>query len=206
MTNPYAPPPRGPRATGDDAGQDAGVGAQDTGTGTGTGTGEAPHGSSRSTPPGTPRPAGAQASPPQGPPDPTRPPPDPDAVRGASRQVMHFGLIMLASLVTAALPLPWQAAALVFALGAIVVGIRAMRAVWRSGVRGALVPVLGVGLVFAALMSISLATMLALWPLQVQRQDCLRDALTISAREACEVQFQDALTERLAQWGQGSTG
>lgn len=141
-----------------------------------------------------PRPPGAPVTPP-----PPRPAPDPEAVRAASRRVLHFGLLMLASLVTASLALPWQAAGLAFALAAVVMGARAMRAVWRAGLRGALVPVLAIGLAFAAMLSASLATMLVLWPVQVERQDCLRDALTISAREACEQQFQDALTERLEQ-------
>lgn len=110
---------------------------------------------------------------------------------------MHFGLLMLATLVAATLSLPWQAAALAFAIAAMVAGVIALRSVWRAGLRGALLPVLGMGLAFAALMSLSLVTMLALWPVQMQRQECLRDALTISASEACEAQYQDALQERL---------
>lgn len=119
---------------------------------------------------------------------------------------MHFGLAMLAALVTATLPLPWQAAGLAFAILAIVLGLRALRTVWASGMRGTLVPVLAVGLVFTTLMTVSLGTMLALWPLQLERQDCLRDALTITATEACETQFQQGLTERLEQIGQRPGG
>ena len=118
-------------------------------------------------------------------------------MRGASRQVTHFGLLVLAALVTSSLPLPWQVAGLVFAVAAIGVGIRALVAVWKAGLRGTLVPVLVVGLVLAGLMSISLTAMLALWPVQVELQDCRRDALTIAAREACEEQYQESLVERL---------
>ncbi|WP_250448645.1 hypothetical protein, partial [Actinotalea sp. C106] len=126
-----------------------------------------------------------------------RPPVDPEAAREASRQVMHFGLMMLATILAVSLPLPWQAAALAFALGAVVLGIRALRAVWRSGLRGALVAILGFGLGLAALLTLSLVTMLALWPVQMERQSCLRDALTISATTACEDQFQQRLDETL---------
>ena len=109
--------------------------------------------------------------------------------------MLHFGLLMLGSLVMASLPFPWQAAALVFAIAALVIGVRALIAVWRAGLRGALVPVLAIGLFFAAMLSASLTMMLALWPIQVENQQCLRDALTISAREACAEQMQDSLDE-----------
>lgn len=118
---------------------------------------------------------------------------------------MDFGLLMLATLVTAAMPLPWQAAGLAFAVATVVVGIRALQAAWRAGLR-TLVPLLGVGLAFAMLMSVALGAMLALWPLQVERQDCLRDALTISARETCEADFQESLQERLEQATRPSDG
>lgn len=140
----------------------------------------------------------------RGPHAPSRPgrgpqtPPDPEDVRRASRRVMDFGLLMLATLVTAAMPLPWQAAGLAFAVVTVVVGIRALQAAWRAGLR-TLVPLLGVGLAFAMLMSVALGAMLALWPLQVERRDCLRDALTISARETCEADYQKALQDRLEQ-------
>lgn len=105
---------------------------------------------------------------------------------------MHFGLAMLACLVTSTLPLPWQAGALAFALLAMVMGIRALRSVWVSGARGAMVPALSIGLAFAGVLTLSMVTSLALWPLQMERQDCLRDALTIAAQERCEADFRDA--------------
>ncbi|WP_024287077.1 hypothetical protein [Cellulomonas sp. KRMCY2] len=204
MSNPYAPPPGGSGARSPDPGPGGPAGSPDTPAdgarpdvrhpGGGTGP-DARH------PGGEQRPDVRQ---PGGPDSAPQRPADPEAVRAASRQVMHFGLLILATLLTASLTLPWQAAALAFAIGAIVVGIRAIRTVWRAGMRGTLVPVLAVGLALAALMSLSLVTMLALWPLQVDRQDCLRGALTISVREGCETAFQDALTARLEQaLGQG---
>ena len=86
-------------------------------------------------------------------------------------------------MVTTTLPLPWQAASLVFVVAALVVGIRALRFVWRAGLRGVLVPMLAVGLAFTALLSVSMASLLALWPVQLERQQCLQDALTIASQE-----------------------
>ncbi|HEY8719113.1 hypothetical protein, partial [Pengzhenrongella sp.] len=120
-------------------------------------------------------------------------PPDPLATRAASRLVMHFGLLLLASLLTSALPLPWQAASLGFMVAALVVGIRALSAAWRAGVRGVLVPMLAVGLALTALMAMVMASLLALWPIQLARQDCLQGALTISATEKCQVDFKNSV-------------
>lgn len=141
-------------------------------------------------PPGTVRPPA---------PTPPRPPVDPEAARAASRQAMHFGLLMLASMVTSSLPLPWQAAALVFAVAAVVVGVRALRAVWVSGLRGGLLVIVSVLLGLAGMTTVSLATMLALWPLQMERQECLHGALTIAAEERCNDAYDDALRSRLNQ-------
>lgn len=125
------------------------------------------------------------------------PPPDPESARAANRLIMHFVLLMLAALVTMALPLPWQAAALAFVVGAIVVGVRALRAAWRPGLRERLAPLLIFLLGFATLLALSLGLMLAFWPVQIERQQCLARAVTISAREACDARYQEALNERL---------
>lgn len=132
--------------------------------------------------------------------------PDPEAARAASRHIMHFGLLLLAAVVTSTLPLPWQAASLVFIVAALVVGIRALRSVWRAGLRGVLVPMLAIGLAFTALMSVSMASLLALWPVQLERQECLQGALTIAARESCQVDFQHTLEERLRELTRTRTG
>ena len=110
---------------------------------------------------------------------------------------MHFGLLLLATMVTSTLPLPWQAASLAFIVAALVVGIFALRSVWRAGVRGPLVPMLTIGLAFTALLSVATAGMLALWPVQLDRQHCLQDALTISANEKCQLDYQHTLEDRL---------
>lgn len=130
-------------------------------------------------------------------PDPPRKAPEPAELESATRKVMHFGLLMLASLVMFDRPLPWQAAALALVVAALVVGVRALIAVWRTGMRGVIIPALGVGLLLSGLMASTLTMMLAAWPITVERQECLAGALTISAKEGCESQYSDALQQSL---------
>lgn len=196
MSNPYAPPPPG-RAVGTQErpgpGGDARTDPPSGGPGPQQPAPPAPQGGS--TPQGGSAPQGGPGG--HGPAQPPRPPVDPEAARAASRRVLHFGLLMLATLLTSTLPLPWQVATLGFAVLALVVGVRALVQVWRSGLRGALVSVLAVGLAFAAMLAASTAGLIALWPVQMERQECLQGALTISATERCESDYRDALDDLL---------
>lgn len=119
---------------------------------------------------------------------------------------MHFGVMLLAAVMTNTLPLPWQAGSFLFLVAALVVGVRALVSVWRAGLRGVLLPVLALGLVFTALLSLSMIGLLTLWPVQMERQDCLRDALTIAAEERCEKAFDTTVEERLLDRGMGRSG
>jgi hypothetical protein len=118
-------------------------------------------------------------------------------VRATSRRILHFGVLLLAAVITSTLPLPWQAASLVFVGGALVVGVRALALAWRGGVRGAVLPMLGLGLASAGLVAVTVLSLLAVWPQQLERQECLAGAVTIAATERCEAQFRRALEERL---------
>jgi uncharacterized protein involved in response to NO len=133
-------------------------------------------------------------------------PPDPQTARAARRLILHFTLLILAALATASLPLPAQAAALLFSIAGIVVGARAMRVVWRPGLREELAPLLALGLAFAALLTLSLAATLALWPVQMEHQTCLSRALTLGARQDCETRYQESLTERLDELSRRGAG
>ncbi|KGM08409.1 hypothetical protein [Cellulomonas bogoriensis] len=134
---------------------------------------------------------------------PQRPAADPEKVRAASRQVLHFAVLMLATLVTSTLPFPWQVAAVAFALTTMVVGVRALVAVWTSGARGTMLAVVIAGLLLASMLATTMTAMVALWPLQMERQQCLDRALTISATQACERDYRDGLDERLNRLGGG---
>jgi hypothetical protein len=118
-------------------------------------------------------------------------------VRATSRRILHFGVLLLAAVLTSTLPLPWQVASLLFVAAALVVGIRALVRAWRGGVRGAVLPMLGLGLASAGLVAVTVLSLLAVWPQQLQRQECLADAVTIAATERCEAQFRRSLEERL---------
>lgn len=126
----------------------------------------------------------------------TRPEPDPAATRAAARQVLHFGLLLLAAVLASTLPLPWQVGALGFVVAAMVVGVRALARAWRAGVRGAVIPMLALGLFSAGLVALTVLSLLVVWPQQLARQECLATAVTISATERCEAEFRRAVEQR----------
>ncbi|MBO3083664.1 hypothetical protein [Cellulomonas fengjieae] len=123
-----------------------------------------------------------------------RTPPDPEGTARAARHTRLFGVLVLGSVLVATLPLPWQAASLVFALGGVAVGIRALVVAARAHSRS-LLPMLSVGVVIALSWTFLQAVQLAFWPVQQDLQDCLRSALTIEARTACESQYERDLEQ-----------
>lgn len=130
------------------------------------------------------------------PPAPPREPPDPDQVRRASRQLLHFWLLVLGAVVTFNLPLPWKAGALVLVGAALVVGGLALVTTWRARLPGLMLPMIVAGLGFAGLTGAAALSTIAMWPLVQDREECLRGALTVSAQAECEQAFQDGLAER----------
>jgi hypothetical protein len=139
-------------------------------------------------PPATARPQVARSS------APDRRPPDPELTARAQRLTRLFGVLVLSSVLVATLPLPWQAAALAFGLGALVVGVWALVVSGRARARG-LTPMIAVGVVIALFWSLLLGVQLALWPVQQDKQDCLQGALTITATNACDAQYLKDLDE-----------
>jgi len=126
------------------------------------------------------------------------PPPVPTDPEGAAQARGHartFGLLLLASAILGTLHVPWQALALPFIVAAVVYGIRAALTASRAHVRGALVPMLVVGIAISAVWAMVAGGMLLLWPLQAERQACLADALTHTARAQCEQDFRHGLEE-----------
>lgn len=122
---------------------------------------------------------------------------DLEAQRRAARHVTTFVLLLLAALAASMLPLPWQLGGLGFIAAALVAGTAALRAARRAGTRDQVAPLVVVGLVFTALMGITLGGSLLLWSAQTERQECLAAALTIQAEQRCEAQYQDAVEQRL---------
>lgn len=175
MGNPYAPPPERSRGAG------------------------APSGPPSAQEPVARPPSGTGPTPPE------RPGATPDQVRTAGRGVLRFGLTTMGALVATSLPLPWQAAGAVLSVLAVVLGVRAARAVWRTPpLRRPLLPLLVVGFAVAGASLVTSLTVVATWPIQQAYQDCLGRALTVSARQTCDTEFRDALAERLTPPGGSS--
>ncbi|EYR61775.1 hypothetical protein N866_16995, partial [Actinotalea ferrariae CF5-4] len=128
---------------------------------------------------------------------PPRRPEDPAAYDALRSRLGLFLLLLVASLLVLSLPLPFQAASVVFSAWAVVVGTRAVVAAWRAGIRRAAVPMAAALVGIAMWMTLSAGLQLALWPVLQERQDCLREALTTSAREACEDGYVQDVEDRL---------
>ena len=108
--------------------------------------------------------------------------------------MLAFGLLTIGVVLATGLPLPWQVLGMALCVVALVQGVRALRAVLRAGARRML-PAVTIGLAVCALFAVSSVSVLATWPVQVARQDCLERALTISARETCEAEYRQALED-----------
>jgi len=201
VSNPYAPPedrPSGSAAPGSRG--DAAPGTPP----------DAPHG-----PPHAPGPPGwVVAHPPRAPhpdqhgtPGHDRPPrgrsprdlrpPDPERVALVARHARTFAALLLAAVLTATFPVPWQVASLGFTVLALVVGLRTLVLAFRGRVRGPMTAMLAGGVAVAAFWLVTSLGMTLLWPAYLDRQECLTGALTVTARHDCESRFQDALQDRL---------
>ena len=126
---------------------------------------------------------------------PPRTPVDPEAARHATRSVMHFGLLMLATLITSTIALPWRLVSIVIALAALVVGIRALRRIWRAGLRGFLVVAMSAGVVMTFALALTTLAVIPVWQIEMDHQSCLDQAITLSATSACESDYRTAITE-----------
>ena len=134
---------------------------------------------------------------PVAPPPHETPAPDPEQVAAITRSARTFAALMLAAVLTSSFPVPWQAAGLAFTVLALVVGARALVRAVRARVRGALTGMLIGGVGLAAFWLVVSSAMALMWPLYLDRQECLAGALTISARQECETRFKESVDEWL---------
>lgn len=181
MSNPYAPP--------------------EPGTGAPPDRSTPPDRGAPPVPPGPRDPARRpQRQQPAGPPPAPVRPPDPEALARARRLSWSFSLLLLASIVAGTFPVPWVLVSFVLVVATLVVGVRAVLAVNRAGSANApLVAVLGVGL-FLCVASLLGAVQLALtWDLQLERQQCAAEAITVSAQTGCAASFEKGVEQRLQQ-------
>ncbi len=220
MSNPYAPPrPGGPVEDPPDGRPAAGADLpRGDGAGPRPADGHPPVVPPQGAPPQGAPPQGAppQGAPPQVGPPPggapwlrgtapvppaPKPPPDPEVIRAAGRTTLDVTVLILATLLTAGLALPWQLGAIPIGLVTIVLGIRSLRRLIRAGLgRSPLVLLLALGLGFTSLTVFGTASTLTIYSIQMDHQTCLANALTISATQTCEETYQAELASRVSSW------
>lgn len=198
MGNPYAPKPPGstphrPVATGSPQdGQDGGLPPQSPAPQPLPGQPVTPAPGDH----GQPGPAGAPGGwDGRGAPRAPRPPVDPEKARLATRGVMIFGLYMLASLLLSSVALPWRMLSVAVGVAALVVGVRALRTVWRAGLRGGLVVVLSAGMLMTVILGLSTLAVIPVWGIETDRQSCLDEAITITAQTSCQTTYETAIDD-----------
>lgn len=183
MSNPFAYDPRD-SAPRDDSTSNQG-GAPDRIEARHEDAGECP----RPTPPGS-VPPGAGAGP-------VAPKLSDDENRTMQRLVMHFTLLMFATIVTSALTLPVRLVALVFAVWAFVVGVQAFKYAWGKQIRGAFIGFLGLGITLTALLGLTVLTIIPRWNIEMDYQTCRSQAITVQAKSACDTAFQESIKNYL---------
>jgi hypothetical protein len=178
--NPYAPPPAsGP--------------PPQNGPGTTDPTRERQRPWPGGVPPEAPRPPGPPSTGRGRRTEPSGRPPSPEEVRTAGRRALAATGLTFGALITSAMPLPWQALSGAFALAAVVAGVRALRTARATGLRRSLMPVVTISLALGAFYLVSSIGVVMTWSIQQEHQDCLARALTVSAQDACEADFRQAL-------------
>ncbi len=149
-------------------------------------------------PRGSPTPGGGpppQGRPPGPPARPRRPAATPEQIRTAARRAFAAAACTVGALLATGLPLPGPALGAALAVAGVVLGIRALVAAAATGQHRTLLPVIVVGLVVSLFSLVSAASLIATWPIQQERQACMARALTVSARDACEADYQRAVEE-----------
>lgn len=128
---------------------------------------------------------------------PEPPPTDPAGAERARRFARTFGLLLLAGVLLGTLRVPWQVVALPFVVAALVYGVRGLVTASRAHVRGALVPMLASGVAIAAFWAFASAAMLVLWPQQLKHEQCLANAITVTATAECDRAYQKSINDLL---------
>lgn len=120
-----------------------------------------------------------------------------EQLKEASGATFRFGALLILALLSSQLPLPYTLVAPVFIIAAVWFGIIAIRRSWAISPRNLMTPMLLAGLVMALVMSFSVTTKFALWPIEMERQECVQYALTNTAKAECAADYEKALNDRL---------
>lgn len=127
---------------------------------------------------------------------PVEPPPvDPEAAARVRRTGMLVGGLLIASVLASTLRVPWSAVSGLFTIAAVVMAVRGLVQARRARVRGTVPAMMGASLAVAAVWGLVSLGMLALWPAQAARQECLDSALTVTAQRQCERQFEQDVNQ-----------
>lgn len=124
-----------------------------------------------------------------------REPVDPEAVRGVSRRLVTFALLLLACLLLSSAPLPWRMTSVALSVAALVAGGMTLRYVWRAKVRGLLVAAVVAGMAVSATLGLATLAVIPVWDIETARQECLAQAITHSARSECLTDYKKAMQE-----------
>lgn len=124
-------------------------------------------------------------------------PPSTEELKEASGATFRFGALLILALLGSQLPLPYTLAAPVLIIAAIVYGIFALRRSWAISSRNLMTPMLVAGIVMALMMSVTVAAKFTLWPVEMERQECVQYAITHSAKAECQANYDEAVSDRL---------
>lgn len=116
-------------------------------------------------------------------------------MRGVSRRLVIFALLLLACLLLSSAPLPWRMGSIAFAVAALVAGGTTLRFVWRAKVRGVLVAAVVAGMAVSATLGLATLAVIPVWDIETARQECMAEAITHAAQRACLTDYKDALEE-----------
>lgn len=117
----------------------------------------------------------------------------PEDAKALVRAAVQFSALVIASMLAAALPLPWLVLAPIVCVATLVMGVRTALAARRARARGSLYALLAAGGAITGFYLVGTASLLMFWPVTLERQQCLDRALTNAAQERCEAQYQDSL-------------
>lgn len=114
--------------------------------------------------------------------------------RRLSRLLLWQCGLLLCTLTSLGLVLPWKLLAAAFALAAVVVGVVAWRRTGRLSSPGPLRVMLGAGVLMGAFVAVFALTPLLFWEASQAFDVCLRESLTLRATASCEAEFTRSMT------------
>ena len=123
--------------------------------------------------------------------DSSRPTPTDRQKHNAVQYVRIFWLLVVATLLSSNLVLPWKLVPIALGTAAIVVGIMALVKAVRARMRPTLPVLISVGLVVTFITTLGLGAMALLWDQTVTYESCMRGAITYEAVESCESDYLD---------------